>query len=58
LLVARNMLLVRTTCCRATCCAGVNAALLSGLKVRKLRCIYVVVVVSAAATTTITTITK
>jgi len=26
-LVARNMLLVRATCCRATCCAGVNAAL-------------------------------
>jgi len=29
LLVARNMLLnlLRATCCRATCCAGVNAAL-------------------------------
>ena len=27
LLVARNMLLVRATCCRATCCVGVNAAL-------------------------------
>ena len=27
LLVGRNMLLVRATCCRATCCAGVNAAL-------------------------------
>jgi len=26
-LVARNMLLVRATCCLATCCAGVNAAL-------------------------------
>ena len=25
-LVARNMLLVRAICCRATCCAGVNAA--------------------------------
>jgi len=26
LLVADNMLLVRATCCRATCCPGVNAA--------------------------------
>ena len=25
--VARHMLLVRATCCRATCCAGINAAL-------------------------------
>jgi len=27
LLVARNKLLVRAICCRASCCAGVNAAL-------------------------------
>ena len=27
LLVAGNMLLVLATCCRATCCPGVNAAL-------------------------------
>jgi len=26
-LVARNMLLVRATCCRATCCVSVNSAL-------------------------------
>jgi len=31
LLVARNMLLVSATCFRATCCAGVNAALVNFL---------------------------